>query len=86
MLVPNRPRRTPPRVQLIGHGPDEDRHLSKDTVLQRKSASYLTMSPVPAQRRPLVVSLGEPRYVGEDFLKEFKQDFDFEVIELLHFK
>ena len=33
-----------------------------------------------ARGKPLVVALGDPKYVGEDFLDEFKKDFNLEVI------
>jgi hypothetical protein len=33
-----------------------------------------------APSKPFVVSLGEPKYVGEEFLEEFKRDFDFDVL------
>lgn len=37
------------------------------------------MSPGKLQRKPRVVALGDPKYVGEDFLSKFKEDFDFDV-------
>ena len=30
-------------------------------------------------KKPLVVALGDPKYAGDDFLNDFKKDFDFEV-------
>jgi hypothetical protein len=33
-----------------------------------------------AARKPFVVALGDPKYVGQEFLNEFKKDFDFEVL------
>ncbi len=33
-----------------------------------------------ATRKPLVVALGDPKYAGQEFLDEFKKDFDFEVL------
>lgn len=36
------------------------------------------MSP---NKKPRVVSLGTPKYVGDDYLAKFKQDFDFSVLE-----
>ncbi|CAG9981077.1 unnamed protein product [Clonostachys byssicola] len=38
------------------------------------------MSPGKLQRKPRVVALGTPKYVGEDFLAKFKEDFDFDVL------
>lgn len=32
-----------------------------------------------ATRKPFVVALGDPKYAGQEFLDEFKKDFDFEV-------
>lgn len=37
------------------------------------------MSNSEAPRRPLVACLGNPDFVGEEYLAEFKKDFDFEV-------
>ncbi|KIW16247.1 hypothetical protein PV08_06298 [Exophiala spinifera] len=31
--------------------------------------------------KPRVVALGDPKYVGADFLEEFRKDFDFEVLD-----
>ncbi|EXJ88785.1 hypothetical protein A1O3_01849 [Capronia epimyces CBS 606.96] len=39
------------------------------------------MSANPQLRKPLVVALGNPKYVGQEFLDEFKKDFDFEILE-----
>ncbi|KAJ9603910.1 hypothetical protein H2200_011432 [Cladophialophora chaetospira] len=36
------------------------------------------MSSAAARKRPFVVSLGEPKYVGQEYLEAFKQEFDFE--------
>ncbi|OAP65607.1 hypothetical protein AYL99_01579 [Fonsecaea erecta] len=30
--------------------------------------------------KPLVVALGDPKYVGDDFLQDFKREFDFKVL------
>lgn len=32
-------------------------------------------------RKPRVVALGKPRYVGDDYLAHFKEEFDFSVLE-----
>lgn len=39
------------------------------------------MSPSKVEKRPRVVALGNPKYVGEDYLREFQKDHDFEVLE-----
>ena len=39
------------------------------------------MSPGKLSSKPRVVSLGQPKFVGEDYLEEFQKDFDFEVLE-----
>ncbi|KIX00615.1 uncharacterized protein Z518_09680 [Rhinocladiella mackenziei CBS 650.93] len=39
------------------------------------------MSTTQATRKPLVVALGDPKYVGQDFLNEFKQDFNFQILD-----
>ncbi|KAI9736656.1 MAG: hypothetical protein M1834_000860 [Cirrosporium novae-zelandiae] len=39
------------------------------------------MSPSKAVQKPRVLSIGYPAYVGEDYLEDFKNDFDFEVLE-----
>lgn len=39
------------------------------------------MSPGRADKRPLVVALGEPKYVGQEFLEEFQKDFNFEILQ-----
>ena len=39
------------------------------------------MSPVSDNRKPRVVSLGTPKYVGDDYLAKFKEEFDFSVLE-----
>jgi len=31
-------------------------------------------------RKPLVVALGDPKYAGQEFIDEFKKDFDFEIL------
>ncbi|KAI1625468.1 D-3-phosphoglycerate dehydrogenase [Exophiala viscosa] len=31
-------------------------------------------------KKPLVVALGDPKYAGEDFISDFKKDFDFEIL------
>ncbi|KAK5364902.1 hypothetical protein LTR20_008838 [Exophiala xenobiotica] len=33
-----------------------------------------------AARKPFVVALGDPKYVGQEFLNDFKKDFDFEIL------
>jgi hypothetical protein len=33
-------------------------------------------------KKPLVVALGDPKYAGQEFIDEFKRDFDFEVDRL----
>ncbi|KAL2408137.1 Dehydrogenase efuE [Exophiala dermatitidis] len=38
------------------------------------------MSSAPSTRRPLVVALGDPKYAGQEFLAEFKRDFDFKIL------
>lgn len=39
------------------------------------------MSPGKLSTKPRVVALGDPKYVGADFLEEFQKDFDFEVLD-----
>lgn len=41
------------------------------------------ISPVtpPLARKPRVVALGKPQYVGNDYLEDFAKDFDFSVLE-----
>ncbi|KAK6371210.1 hypothetical protein LTS17_008941 [Exophiala oligosperma] len=39
------------------------------------------MSPGKLSTKPRVVALGDPKYVGTDFLEEFQKDFDFEVLD-----
>ena len=33
------------------------------------------------KRKPRVVALGHPKYVGKDYLEKFKEDFEFEVLD-----
>ena len=37
------------------------------------------MATEETRKRPFVVSLGYPKYVGQEFLAEFTRDFDFGV-------
>jgi hypothetical protein len=39
------------------------------------------MSPGKISNKPRVVCLGTPKFVGEDYLQDFQQDFDFEVLD-----
>ncbi|KAH8586381.1 putative 2-hydroxyacid dehydrogenase [Bisporella sp. PMI_857] len=39
------------------------------------------MSPSKLSEKPRIVSLGYPKFVGEEFLAEFKATFDFEVLD-----
>ncbi|EXJ83396.1 hypothetical protein A1O1_07018 [Capronia coronata CBS 617.96] len=39
------------------------------------------MSSAATPTKPRVVALGNPKYVGEDYLAEFQKDFEFEVLE-----
>ncbi|EXJ84094.1 hypothetical protein A1O3_04761 [Capronia epimyces CBS 606.96] len=39
------------------------------------------MSPAKISLKPRVVALGHPKYVGEEYLASFSNDFDFEVLE-----
>ncbi|KAI1613145.1 D-3-phosphoglycerate dehydrogenase [Exophiala viscosa] len=39
------------------------------------------MSPGKISDKPRVVALGNPRFVGDDYLADFSKDFDFEVLE-----
>ncbi|OCT52837.1 hypothetical protein CLCR_10913 [Cladophialophora carrionii] len=38
------------------------------------------MASKEASSKPFIVSLGDPKYVGEEFLQDFTRDFDFEVL------
>jgi len=39
------------------------------------------MSPGKPSNKPRVVALGNPKFVGDDYLADFSKDFDFEVLE-----
>jgi len=39
------------------------------------------MSPGKISNKPFVVALGQPKYVGNDYLDKFQEDFDFDVLE-----
>lgn len=55
------------------------------TPVNDRPLSY-TMSPGKLSTKPRIVSLGCPRFVGEDYLAEFQKDFDFEVLEAINRK
>ncbi|KIW89602.1 uncharacterized protein Z519_09758 [Cladophialophora bantiana CBS 173.52] len=38
------------------------------------------MSQTSSSTKPLVVALGDPKYVGDEFLEDFKREFDFEIL------
>lgn len=40
----------------------------------------LTLS-IAMVHKPRIVSLGNPKFAGADYIEEFKKDFDFEVLE-----
>ena len=39
------------------------------------------MSSAPAEKKPKVVCLGKPEFIGDEYLNEFTKDFDFEVLD-----
>ena len=39
------------------------------------------MTPGRLSQKPRVVALGHPKFIGDAYLSEFKEDFDFEVLE-----
>ncbi|KAJ5273486.1 hypothetical protein N7478_008611 [Penicillium angulare] len=40
------------------------------------------MSPGRVEKKPRIVSLGTPRYIGSEYLDEFNKEFDFEVLDV----
>lgn len=39
------------------------------------------MSPNSTRHKPLVVALGDPKYAGKDYIEQFKESFDFEILD-----
>lgn len=59
---------------LLGHT-DID---PKDFIM---SPSAIDSTPFTASKKPRVVALGQPKYVGDDYLAKFSEEFDFSVLE-----
>jgi hypothetical protein len=50
---------------------------------QLQARDCLTMpSDVTMGRKPRVVSLGRPKFIGEEYIEEFQKDFDYDVSHL----
>lgn len=44
------------------------------------------MSPSRVEKKPRVVALGTPKFVGDDYLAKFQEEFDFTVLEAYNYK
>ncbi|KAK5054623.1 hypothetical protein LTR84_001514 [Exophiala bonariae] len=42
------------------------------------------MASSPGGRKPLVVSLGDPKYIGKEYLDSLRKDFDFQVLDAIN--